>query len=79
MQGPGNTVGVVEYECTQIHLPEFGELGDSVQADLKRAYYLQLNPKQRMLEKEMSPLLADQNLKLPKKSKAAGTDLEGQG
>ena len=69
LKGPDNDVAGVKYECLQICLPEFGELDDSLKTDVMRACHLQLNPKQRLLDQEISPLLTDQVVKGPEKSK----------
>ena len=67
LKGPSNEVGGVKYESLQLCLPEFGEMDPSLQDDMQRACYLQLDPKQRALEFQVSELVTEQTEKFVEK------------
>ena len=77
LQGPKVKVGSQEYEDIQLVLPFFDSIEENMQGDMERAIYLQLSPKDRLMQMQVdAQVMEEQKKKEESKSKVKNKVLE---
>jgi hypothetical protein len=68
LQGPSVDVGGENFEAIQVSLPMFESIADDLEADVKRAVYLQRSPKDRLLDMKVDERLLAEKIGEEKKN-----------